>query len=257
MRYPPGGTNGSASRDARGFSTTRDPFSMNSNHFPWRLMTLATALVSSLIFIACSSSNKNPSQPEVPVAPTPNSPANALALLQWSWEQRDTAAYRSVLPGNFEYDFSTADSVVIGTTLDRDQELAIAGNLFKTGVGLNPAASRIVFGLPSVLTITDDDRPPRDPRWHKRTTASVRLIVDTPTTHYSTLGPAVFYFTRGDSAVPAPGFRAGTEAALGDSARWYVDTWVDQTTCTPGKKCVTTGSVKLVYQPVITVRAER
>jgi len=204
---------------------------------------VSSALLVLVLIASCSKSSKKPTDPELPVPPTPNSPQNALKLLEWCWDQRKADTYRDVFTDDFLYDFASSDT--IGITINRTEELAIAENLFTQGVLGQPAATGIVFGLDNVLVVTDDDRPGKNPVHHKRIATNVRLIVNTPGTDYSTSGAAVFYVTRGDSAlIPADLVARGFTA---DSTRWYVDRWSDVTVCPAGKKCVTVGTVKLAY----------
>lgn len=208
--------------------------------------TRVTTLLLVLVVVAsCSKSSKKPDEPDVPVPPTPNSPANALRLLEWCWDQRDLATYRDVFTDDYLYTFAVSDSQAIGTTINRTEELAIAGNLFSTGVTGHPAATSIVFGIDNTLVVTNDDRPGKSATHHKRIATNVRLIVNTPGPDYSTSGEAVFYVTRGDSAlIPADMVSRGFTA---DPARWYVDRWSDVTACPPGKSCGTVGKVKIIY----------
>jgi len=203
------------------------------------------ALVVAVGFVAACSKSKKPSQPEVPVAPTPDSPQHALALLEWCWDQRNADVYHEVFTDDFQYEFAPSDSQAIGATITRDEELAIATNLFVNGVPGHPAASSVFLGLDPTLVVQADDRPGKNSAWHKRIASDLRLIVTTPGPDYSTTGKATFYVTRGDSAlIPAElvtrGFRP-------DSTRWYVDHWTDGTSCPLGKLCVTVGRIKLAY----------
>lgn len=216
---------------------------------------VTTALLVLVLVASCGKSSKKPTDPEVPVPPTPNSPQNALKLLEWCWDQRKADTYREVFTDDFLYDFAPSDT--IGITINRTEELAIAENLFSQGVPGKPAATGIVFGLDNPLAVTNDDRPGKSATHHKRIATSVRLNVNTPGPDYSTSGNAVFYLTRGDSAlIPADLVARGFTA---DPARWYVDRWSDVTVCPAGKKCVTVGTVKLAYAegPVAPARARR
>ena len=120
-------------------------------------------------------------------------------------------------------------------------------------------ATSITFRLDNLLSALPDDRPGKNPTWHKRVTTHVRLTVNapSPSPSYSTIQDAVFYVTRGDSAqIPAELTARGFTA---DPNRWYVDGWIDETVCPPSKTCVTVGTVKLDYAggPVIAVRGGR
>jgi hypothetical protein len=205
------------------------------------------------VAVGCSGKKSRPQEPDVPVPPVPNSPINALALLEWCWDHRNATIYRDVFAADYVYTFAPADSQAIGVHLSRDEELAMAENLFSEGTPGHPAATSITFGLNPVLIVQNDDRPGKNGTWHKRIGTSVRLTVNTPGPDYSTVSEAVFYVTRGDSAVIPPDLVA--RGFTPDPARWYVDGWTDLTTCT--KACVTVGDVKLDYAegPVAAARA--
>jgi hypothetical protein len=207
-------------------------------------VALAVSVLALVLAVACSKSSKKPNEPEVPVAPTPNSPRNALALLEWCWDQRNPTVYRRVFTNDFGYDFAASDT--IPTVIDRTEELAIANNLFVQGVTGHPAATVISFGLDNTLYFQPDDRPGKgDARFHQRVRSNVRLVVNTPGPDYSTTGQAIFYVTRGDSAAIPPDLVAA--GAVPDSTRWYVDHWTDVTDCPAGKSCVTVGKIKAAY----------
>src|SRR5262245_59531847 len=159
----------------------------HSNAVTGRSLLLISLIGGAALLAGCSSSSKKPTQPEVPIPPTPNSPINALALVQWSWEQRDTSTYNTVLTQDFIYDFAPADSVPAGTTLNKVEELNSAAHLFTQGVPGHPPATRIVFSLPPTLVVTDDDRPGKISPWHKMINldnGNARLTIATPTTSY-------------------------------------------------------------------------
>ncbi len=206
-----------------------------------------------LLIGACGKSSKKSTEPEVPVAPTPNSPQNALALLVYSWEQRSPAAYKTVFTEDYLFDFAPSDSMG-AAVVDRTEELAVANNLFVTGRPGHPVATSIYFKLDPSLIVVADDRPGHLARWHKRITSNVRVNVNSTGPDYSVLDHAVFYVTRGDSAhIPADLIAAG---ATPDSTRWYVDHWTDDTFCPDTKSCSTIGKIKIAYADT-TLAAER
>jgi len=211
-----------------------------------RIRVALALCVLALVLMGACSKKKKPNEPEVPVAPIANSPRNALALLEWSWDQRDVAAYRTVFTEDYLYDFAVSDSQLVGVHIDRAQELVIANHLFVQGAPGHPAATGISFGLDNVINFQADDRPGKDATVHKRATSNVRLVVNTPGPDYSITGTAIFYLTRGDSAlIPQELIDAG---ARRDSTRWYVDHWTDTSDCPAGKACVTVGRIKLAYR---------
>ena len=193
---------------------------------------------------ACGKSRSKTTEPEVPVPPTPDSPRNALALLEYSWEQRSVESYRNVFTADYQFDFAPSDSAN-GVVISRDGELAFANHLFVTGTAGHPPATSIYFSLDPNLVFGADDRPGRNPRWHQRVTSYVRVNVNTSGTDYSVLDHGIFYLTRGDSAqIPAELVTAGVTP---DSTRWFVDHWTDDTFCPDTKTCTTIGRIKIAY----------
>lgn len=190
---------------------------------------------------ACSKSKGPTNPPEQPVAPNPDSPQNVLALIAWCWEMQDEGRYHGVFTDDYQYIYAPADSQGIGAGLNRAEELDAGDNLFGTGVPpAHPAPTRISFDYPAV-TVQNDDRPGKNPTWHKMISTNVDVRVLTSTQDYATSGGMKFYFVRGDSAaIPA-------ELGLGpDPNRWYVERWEDQLVCP--KRCATVGKIKQDYQ---------
>jgi len=134
------------------------------------------------------------------------------------------------LPGlftdNFLFVFSYADSaggIYSGTPWTREDELTASRNCFQ-------ATRRITLALDQAPVVLDDDRPGKDPRWHKtiRTQVSMQADVMTPAPlRFDIQGHAKFYFVRGDSAVIPPELAA--QGYLPDSTIWWIDRWEDET----------------------------
>jgi hypothetical protein len=217
------------------------------------LLALVLSLAIAMPFAACSKkAEEHPTQPETPTPPVPNSPENVIALIKWSWTQRDTAAYRQVFTDDYRYVFAASDSNPPANGLDRFQELAVGFHLFRTGSLSNPAATSITFDLSSV-NVFADDRPGRNPTVHKKVTASLYVVAITPGPDYSLRSDVSFYVTRGDSAaIPTD------TGASPDAGRWYVDRWQDDTVCLGNapvngdrvlESCLTVGKLKLDYLP--------
>lgn len=204
---------------------------------------LVLGLVVLTLVAGCSKDSKKPDEPEVPVPPTPNTPLNALALVRYCWTQRDITTYEGVFSEDFLYEFSPTDGQG-AATINRDEELAIARNLFAEGVTGHPAASSVLMTMEGSIVLPDD-RPGKNATWHKRISTTLRLTVRSSAPVYSTAGPEIFYVTRGDSAqIPAEMAARGFGP---DPNRWYVDHWSDVFLCPAGKVCVTVGKVKLDY----------
>jgi hypothetical protein len=208
--------------------------------------------------VGCGGSSNDPVEPpEVPVPPTPNTPQNAVKLLEWCWDERDNTLYRDVFTDDFTYQFAVSDSQSVGTTINRNEELAFADNLFESGVAAPPApaggsgvlalpaASRVVLGVNANLTAQADSRPGKDPTWHKEIATRLNVNVTTPAGSYSIASDVRFFITRGDSAlIPADMVARGFAP---DPNRWYIDSWADETVCPVDKRCQTVGRLKVDY----------
>jgi hypothetical protein len=192
--------------------------------------------------LACSSKKSGPSAPEPPVAPSPTSPQNLLALIAWCWEMQDETLYRGIFTSDFFFDFAPADSQSVGAGLDRAQEIDAGNNLFGSGLPpAHPAPTNISFNYDPGLIVTNDDRPGKDPVVHKLITTTVSISVLTSTLDYSISSGMKFYFVRGDSAAIPGDLGVGP-----DANRWYLERWEDNLVCP--KTCATVGKVKLDYQ---------
>jgi hypothetical protein len=102
-------------------------------------------------------------------------------------------------------------------------------------------------------TVLADDRPGKDPRWHRRIETPFVAVVQTPDRQYRVLGIETFYFVRGDSACIPQELR---DKGYGpDSTRWWIARWEDYSVTTTGAlrpgaqpvRPVTLGAVKSVY----------
>jgi hypothetical protein len=205
----------------------------------------------------CSSSSDDPMGPETPVPPTPNSPENAVRLLEWCWDERDNDLYREVFTDDYLYSFAPSDSQAVGATINRTEEITFGDHLFQDGVpappapagvaGLLalPAATHIVFATDPVLVVLPDSRPGKNSGWHREIATNIQITVTTPQTTYSIGTLMRFYLTRGDSAqIPADLVARGFGP---DPNRWYVDAWADESTCPANKRCSTVGRLKVDY----------
>jgi hypothetical protein len=159
--------------------------------------------------------------------PVANTPVNALYLLDWSWDHRDVAGLRELFTDDFRFLFAMSDSAgnaFRDTLWLREDELIAAMNCFEK-------ASSLVLDLDRSPTTLPDDRPGKNPRWHKtiRTHAALRAVVDLgrgPEV-IEVNGYARFYFVRGDSAMIPPELVAA--GVTSDSTRWRIDRWEDET----------------------------
>jgi hypothetical protein len=159
-------------------------------------------------------------------APAPDSPQDAVRLLQWCWNNRDTTHHREVFTEDFRFVFSSGDSVgrVYPDGFDREDMLECARHLF-VGGGTFPPAASIALVFDATLYPIADSRPGKDPRWHREVPTSVNLTIDTVVgSRYAVTGNATFFVVRGDSASIPPGLGLAP-----DSTRWYIERWEDYT----------------------------
>lgn len=166
--------------------------------------------------------------PQIPQPPpVPNTPANAVRLLEWAWEHRDCEALSPLFTEDFVFAFAAGDSAGSPYRSDpwtREDELAASCALFEH-------ARAIQLDFDRTLLALDDDRPGKRPTWHKsiRTKVNLKVTADRgggPEV-YEVSGFAKFYLVRGDSAAIPPEL---VQRGFGpDSARWWFDRWEDET----------------------------
>ncbi len=199
------------------------------------LATLALALAACGLagcfnpFQPLISSSRGVSSP----APVPNSPANAVKLIEWCFNNRDPDVYREVFTDDYVFVFGLADTAgnaYRDRPYRREDELASATNLFVGGGG-SPPASRISLTFNRTLIALGDSRPGSNPRWHKTILTDVNLSVQiSEGDNQSSLevtGKARYYVVRGDSArIPDELVQRGFRP---DSTRWWVERWEDET----------------------------
>lgn len=182
----------------------------------------------------------NPFQPRISSsrgvsspAPVPNSPANAIKLLEWCYNNRDADVYREVFTDDYVFVFGLSDSAgnaYRDRPYRREDELDAATNLF-VGGGDRPPASRITLAFNRTLIALGDSRPGFNPRWHKSIFTSVNLSVQISEgdaqSSLEVQGNARYYVVRGDSAkIPDELVQRGFRP---DSTRWWVERWEDET----------------------------
>lgn len=166
-------------------------------------------------------------------APVPNSAANAVRLFEWCWKNRGLQEYEEIFTDDYRFQFAFGDSAgesYKDVPYTREDELRSAQGLFVGSPDQAPA-SDIQLDLDKTLIALNDDRPGKDPKWHRSIRTSVNLNVTfqrgSGQELNSVKGYAKFYLVRGDSAVIPPelvsrGFRP-------DSLRWWIERWEDET----------------------------
>jgi len=183
--------------------------------------------------------------------PVANTPANAVRLLEWTWEHRDCEALSPLFTEDFVFAFAAADSAGSPYRSDpwtREDELAASCALFEHADDIRLDSDRTLIALP-------DDRPGRNPIWRKtiRTMVSLEVTADRgggPEV-FEVNGYAKFYLVRGDSAaIPAELVQRGF---VPDSTRWWFDRWEDETLPAGGTRAHPTaatswGRIKVLFR---------
>jgi hypothetical protein len=173
-----------------------------------------------------------PPPPPGDVPPTPNSPVNAVLLLEWALEHRDTTQYRTLFTANYGFAFVPGDTAATnhyGGPWGYAQERTSAAHLFDGGSPGGAQASTIAITTSGTLIDVADPRPGMNPTWHRLVTApSFSPTIDkVDHTAEQIVGGSTFYLVRGDSAtLPADLVAAGVPA---NSSRWFILAWQDQT----------------------------
>lgn len=184
---------------------------------PYLLLALAASCV--------QSTRPVPIPPER--SPVPNTPVNAVRLLEWAWDHRNCEVLSPLFTDDFVFVFAIGDSAgnpYRSSPWTREDELAASCNLFQNAVDVQLDLDRTPVALP-------DDRPGKDPKWHKsiRTPVSLRVTIDQgggPEV-LEVSGFAKLYTVRGDSAAIPPDLVARGFGP--DSTRWWFDRWEDET----------------------------
>jgi hypothetical protein len=207
----------------------------------------------------CTTQIVLPVAPQPDVAPVPSTPTAALARLSWSWKHRALEPCRDLFTCDYEFVFAPGDTN--GARFQerpwtRPDELDFARHLFETGSATAPAASYVALDLESDPPLLADDRPGKDPGWHRRIDTPFVAVVEAPGRQLRVLGFETFYFVRGDSAcIPQELRDRGYEP---DSTRWWIDHWEEYIVAAlapsaatssrpPPLRPITLGAVKAMY----------
>jgi hypothetical protein len=174
-----------------------------------------------------------PEEPADP-APTPNSPAAALRLLEWCYNNRSCLECRDLFTDDYRFVFSSLDSAGVdyrATPWTRDDELIYMTHLLCGGSPSQPTpvCVRLAFDK-NFLVFPDPDYVASDPqgRWHVNIRTQLVFNARFPDGNVIDVsGAANFYFVRGDSAmIPEESRMRGVGP---DSTRWWIRRWVDET----------------------------
>lgn len=165
-------------------------------------------------------------------APSPNTAANVVRLFEWCWKNRGIKEYEEIFTDDYRFVFALGDSAgnaYRDAPYTREDELRSATGLFVGTIDLDPA-SDIQLDLDKTLIALGDDRPGKDPTWHRsiRTKVNLKVTIDRgsgPEVN-EVNGYAKFYLVRGDSAVIPRELAARFPP---DANRWWIERWEDET----------------------------
>jgi len=196
---------------------------------PRQAAGLAVAAILALISGAlpgCTTQIVLPPAPEPDVAPAPATPVDALRRLDWSWSHRDAEPVRDLFACDYEFVFAPDDPAGArfrDRPWTRPDEMAFARHLLETGSATAQAAIYVALDMENAPLAQPDDRPGKDPRWHRRVETPFVAVVETPGRQFRVLGFERFYFVRGDSACIPQELR---DQGYGpDSTRWWIERW--------------------------------
>ena len=197
----------------------------------------ATVILAATLLTLGVSGCWNPFDPRIasdraiaPPPPLPISPAGALELFRWCWQNRAIAEYREIFTDDYSFQFSERDSAgneFRDRPWRREDELTAADNLFSKGTANDPPATSITLDYTQSLVAYPDDRENKTYPWHQQIRSQVLLRVNRGENGFEVKGAALFYLVRGDSAkLPDELLNRGFQP---DSNRWYIERWVDET----------------------------
>lgn len=180
--------------------------------------------------LGCSST-KTVAPPADP-GPTPDSPANAVRRIEWTWNRLDPSAL-DLVTEDFVFAFAEGDSAGQpwrGSPWTRAVEVAALTRMFDTTAAV-PRLRSLALVMDRTMIALPDPRPGKNPKWHRTIRSHVDLtahleLVGALDTRIVT-GNSLFFLVRGDSAaIPPELFERGVRP---DSTRWWVERWEDET----------------------------
>ena len=138
----------------------------------------------------------------------------------------------------------TPPATRIATNPGTTDERVATRNIFHGSADIGPAVE-IHFALDPRLTVQNDPRPGRSPRWHKFIASTLTLtLLDADQVMRSVGGSNGFCLVRGDSANLEDGVTP-------DSTQWFLEHWEEQWPVgarTLPTKSSSLGGVKVLYR---------
>ena len=192
--------------------------------------SLLSVLAVAIVVPGCGGGGKKSTQPVPTGPPNPNSPVNAVLLLQYAIQHRDTSLYKQLFPTQYQFTFQPGDTAALnyfGGNWGYLEERQFATHLFNTGSPGNAYATSITIPF-SPSPLTDAAVVGQSSTYHRRVDLQMVLTIQkSDASAEQIVGGSAFFLVRGDSAsLPADLIAAGVQATSG---RWFIEGWTDQT----------------------------
>lgn len=170
--------------------------------------------------------------PPADTGPAPDSPANAVRRIEWTWNRLDPSAL-DLVTEDFVFAFAEGDSAGQhwrGSPWTRAVEVAALTRMFDTTAAV-PRLRSLALVMDRTMIALPDPRPGKNLKWHRTIRSHVDLtaridlggVIETHIIN----GNALFFLVRGDSAaIPPELFERGVRP---DSTRWWIERWEDET----------------------------
>jgi hypothetical protein len=225
--------------------------------FPGVRLVLATWLLTTTMFLSCTTHTTAPAPSPIHPAPHADSPAHAVEAFRWSWQNPSFETYRTLFTDDYTFEFAVLDSngsLYRSAPWTRDDELQSFTHLVSGGGQSEPVAS-ILLTL-GTLVVGEDPRPGmNDPERRRLATASCALRIETSDGSVSQVtGKLRLFLVRGDLAnLPADLGRTA------DAGTWYIERWEDGTGSITGAseaqpaEASSWGSIKARYRDAATI----
>jgi hypothetical protein len=194
-------------------------------------MVAAAFILSSTMFLACSTNPTEPVPHPAPAVPVADTPAHAIDRFRWALENRSFDSYRTLFTADFVFAFAAFDTNGNAWRDDRwtrEPELRSFQHLVAGG-GERAPASLVNLFLDRTLVVTNDERAGKDdPAHHRQVVSQCSMTVQCGDgSALNVNGRLALFLVRGDvAALPADLGRAP------DSTAWYIERWEDRTIAT-------------------------
>ncbi len=191
-------------------------------------VTLVACFAVAIVLPGCGGGSKKTTQPPPPSGPpNPNSPTNAVLLLQYAIQHRDTSLYKQLFPTEYQFTIQAGDTAATNYFAGNWgylEERIFATHLFDAGSTVGGAHATAITMPFSPTTLTDAAVVGKNATFHRRVDVQIVLTVTkSDNSAEQIVGGTTFFLVRGDSAsLPADLISAGVQATSG---RWFVEGW--------------------------------